>query len=220
MRFLVGAGLVAVLCTATGQGAGAYPAATATHAKHAATVQVVVHPVMSTGHPNSAYTVQRGQGKIDCSFPSPSPGARSKNVEFCSPSYEYAIACWKASAAHHALCIRDPHSTKLTKLKLMGKFAHTKLAPKKDRAPLRLVLSDGTVCLIRDGGAWGVLKSHPKWYGTYSCDHHGVVWSPPNANHWGVVESHASWTVRTASGAGKGKVVTRHIKRAYFVATA
>jgi hypothetical protein len=220
MRFLIGAGLVAMLCTTTGQGAAAYPAANAIHAKHAATVQVVVHPVTATGHPSSGYTVERGQGTIQCNFRDPSAGARSKNVETCSPSYEYAVACWKAAAAHHALCLRDPQSKKLTKLKTTGKFARTKIASKKDRAPLSMVLTSGTVCSIRDGGAWSSLKHHPKWYGTYSCTHEGAAWSAHNAAHWGVDESHASWTVHVAPINGHGKLVMRHIKRAYFVATA
>jgi hypothetical protein len=220
MRILAAAGLAAALIATAGQGAGAHPAANVAPGTYPATVQVVQHPVTASGHANRGYQVKRGQGKITCSPANPSPGARTKNIEFCSPSYEAAVACWESATPHHALCLRDPQTKVLAKLRLTGGFAPTKRAPKKQRAPLSLVLTDGTVCSIRDGGAWGTLQSHPKWYGTYSCSHHGVVWSPPNADHSGIDESQASWRVRTAPASGKGKkIVTRHVKRAYFVAT-
>lgn len=220
MRVIIGAGLVAALVAAAGQGAAAHPASAVPAAKHAATVQVVVHPVTATGHAAAGYTVKRGQGKITCNPADASPVALSKNVEFCAPSYEYAVACWKSATPHYALCLRDTNTTVLSKLKLTGGFAKTKVAPKKDRAPLRIVLDNGTKCLIRDGGAWSSLKHHPNWYGTYSCTHEGAVWSPPNANHVGIDESHGSWRVHVAPISGEGKLVTRHVKRAYFVATA
>jgi hypothetical protein len=122
--------------------------------------------------------------------------------------------------AERALCMREPDKKKLVSIPLSGKFAKTALAPRKTRAPLLLVLTDGTKCSIRDGGAWGQLKSHPKWYGTYACEKHGVVWSPPKAHHYGIDESAAVWTVRTGPGGGKGKIVVRRIRRVYFVGTA
>lgn len=187
----------------------------------APTVRVVVRPVTSSGQTLAGYRVSgEREGSVDCSYREPSPGAVSRNIELCSPSYEYAVACWKAPAPHRVLCLRDPSRKRLVRLRRTGKFAKTGVTRPADRAPLLLVLDDGTRCSIRDGGAWGQLKSHPKWSGTYSCSRHGVVWSPPNAKHYGVDESQASWTVRTASGAGRGRLVTRHVRRAYFVGTA
>ena len=220
MRMMLVGGVVAAMVAAAGQGVGAHPSAHTGAAKVNKTLQIVRHPVTKNGHPGAGYTVKREQGEIDCSFADPSPGARSKNIEVCSPSAAYAIACWKAAAPHHALCLRDPHLNKLAKLKLSGHFARTGLAPRKQRAPLRLVLADGTHCMIRDGGAWGSLKSHPKWNATYSCDKHGDVWAAPKAAHWGVNESKPAWRVHTAK-AGKGRVVvTRRVALAYFVKNA
>lgn len=211
---LLGAATLAVAALWAGQ-------ATAAPARHAATVQVVVRPVTSSGHAVSGYGVHReNDGQIDCSERSPSPGAVNRNIQLCFPSAEYAIACWRSTAKHRSLCTRDPSKKSLVSIPRTGKFAATSPPRKSRRAPLLIVLEDGTRCSIRDGGAWGSLSSHPTWVGTYSCTRHGIVWSPPNADHYGVNESHASWTVRTSTGSGNGRVVTRHIKRAYFVGTA
>jgi hypothetical protein len=101
----------------------------------------------------------------------------------------------------------------------MGAFASTPALKAALRAPLLIVLTDGTRCAIRDGGAWGTLTSHPKWNGSYSCSKHGVVWAPPHSKRYGVNESGASWTVHTGPGGGSGGLTVRHIKRAYFVGT-
>jgi hypothetical protein len=202
-------------------GVGATAGASAVPASHASTTRVVVRPVTKTGHAAANYTVHTERtGSVNCSFAEPSPGAVSRNIEFCSPSVEQAVACWKSAAAHRVLCIRNPGSHNLVRIPRSGKFARTKLAPRVQRAPLLIVLRDGTRCDIRDGGAWSTLKSHPNWVGRYSCDHHGDVWSPATATHNGVNESKPSWTVRTAARTGKGPVTVRPIARAYFVGTA
>jgi hypothetical protein len=204
-------------------GAGAQTTASAaagtTHSVR--TVRTTVRPVTADGHAASGYTVHR-QGRnvsVDCSEGFPSPGAVSSDIQECSPSAAYAIACWKSATPHRTLCMRNPRSRDLYSIRLSGRFRHAAMANRKSRAPLLLVLSDGTLCSIRDGGAWGSLKSRPRWYGSYSCSRHGVVWSPPHAAHWGVVESHRSWTVRTAPFNGR-RLVTRHVRRAFFVGTA
>jgi hypothetical protein len=187
-----------------------------------ATQSVIVRPVTSAGQPASGFhvKVQHG-GSIDCGAPPfPSPGAVDRNIEECSPSAAYAIACWKAAEAHHALCLRNPSSHRLYRIRLTRSFAKTPAVKAKLRAPLLIVLTDGTRCTIRDGGAWSILKSHPKWFGSYSCSRHGVVWSPPHSKRFGVNESAASWSVHTGSAAGTGKLTVRHVKTAYFVGTA
>lgn len=203
----------------------AAPVATAaasgtTHATPAATKKVVVRPVTSSGQAAPGFGV-RGEprGRVDCSFADPSAGAVSRNIESCSPSVEYAVACWKAAAHKSVLCLRDARVKRLVRIPRMGKFAATPPPKPADRAPLLVVLSDGTHCTIRDGGAWGQLKGHPRLFGTYSCDRHGAVWARSSAPHSGVNESHASWTVRTAEF-GKRHLATRHVARAYFVGTA
>lgn len=209
--------LVAGLVTTPVTSASATPTAVS-----AATHSIIVRPVTAAGHASDGFhvTAQGARIAIDCSFKDPSAGAVSPNIEECSPSAAYAIACWKSAKSQHALCTRNPSSKRLYSIKLMGSFAKTPVVKAKWQAPLVFVLDDGTTCSIRDGGAWGSLKSHPKWAGSYSCAKHGVVWSPPHANHAGINESGATWTVHTGSGGGNGKLTVRGITTAYFVGTA
>jgi len=205
-------------------GTAATPAATrpagVTHASYRSTARIVIRPVTAAGHTASGFRARRQRGmSVSCTPAEPSPGAVSRNIEECSPSAAYAIACWKSVTPHRTLCLRDPRRKAVDSLRLSGRFAPTRVARRRDRAPLLMVLTDGTRCFIRDGGAWGTLKSRPHWYGSYSCSRHGVVWAPPRASHYGVDESHPSWTVRTAPFNGR-RLVTRHIRRAYFVGTA
>lgn len=207
----IGAAVLLISSVASFAGASAAPAPT---------VKVVVRPVTSTGHPGAGYTVTgEPSGQVDCSFREPSPGAVSPNIEFCSPSFEYAIACWKAAAPHRVLCLRDPLSKHLVRIPRPASFAATGPAPLGQRAPLKIRLGDGDLCSIRDGGAWSQLPGHPNLFGTYSCAHDGAVWATAGAKHQGVNESHPSWTVRTAPF-DSHTLVTRRVTKAWFVGTA
>ncbi|HZC70042.1 MAG TPA: hypothetical protein VE442_05075 [Jatrophihabitans sp.] len=182
------------------------------------TVRVVVRPVTSAGHHAAGFTVTgEPSGSVDCSVADPSPGAVNRNIEFCSPSAEYAIACWKAAAPHHVLCMRNPRRKNIVLIPRHGAFAKTNPAPARQRAPLAMNLHDGDHCSIRDGGAGPVRHGHPQWSATYFCVHDGVVWAKPGAAHLGVNESAASWTVVT--GGETGPLVTRHVAKAWFVGT-
>jgi hypothetical protein len=183
------------------------------------TVKIVVRPVTTTGHARAGFTVSdEPTGQVDCSFASPSPGAVNKNIEFCSPSVEYAVACWKAAAPHHVLCMRNPRRNAVVRIPRTGAFAPTAIAPAAQRAPLGFTLGDGDYCSIRDGGAWPQLPGHPHLFGTYSCAHDGAVWASSTSAHLGVNESNPVWTVRTAQF-GSSTLVTRHIVKAWFVGT-
>lgn len=185
----------------------------------APTVKVVVRPVTATGHVRSGYTLTyEPTGSVDCRFPDPSPGAVNNNIELCSPSAEYAVACWKAAALHRVLCMRNPRSKQIVRIPRVGAFAPTDRAPAAQRAPLMIRLGDGDRCSIRDGGAWGSLPGHPDLFGTYSCAHDGAVWATSTAAHHGVNESNPTWTVRTAQF-GSHTLVTRHVVKAWFVGT-
>jgi hypothetical protein len=211
----IGAGALAAMVIVGGL-AGADAAA----AVNPPTAKVVVTPVTSSGHVRTGYLrVDEPTGLVDCSSPSPSAGAVSVNIELCSPSSEYAVACWKAAVAQHVLCMRDPRSNHVYLIPRSGTFAATGLAPSNQRAPLGITLTDGVYCSIRDGGAWSVLRSHPSWAGTYACGKDGAAWAPTAATHNGVNESAASWTVQTAPMSGVGALVTRHVAKAYFVGT-
>lgn len=186
------------------------------------TVKIIVRPVTTAGHAASGFTVHPqhpGYG-VDCSFAGASPGALSPNIEECSPSAAYAIACWKAADAGKVLCMRDPTTHRVDEMPREGKFANTPIAKPRYRAPLVIILGDGSQCDIRDGGAWPRPKGHPNLYGAYSCAKYGVAWSYSKGRyidpHNGIDESTPTWRIRV----GEKKIVWRDIAKAYFVATA
>lgn len=186
----------------------------------AATRIIVIRPVNASGHAEPGFTITSGgRFPIDCRFPTPSVGAVSPNIEFCFPTAESAVACWKAAAPHKALCMRDPRSHQLTRFRRTGRFAPTGLAPIDQRAPLSIVLGDGAYCEIRAGGAWSSPPGHPHLAGYYGCDRDGEVWAHFDALHNGINESQPVWTVRTTHFTGH-HLVTRRVVRAYFVGTA
>src|SRR5580693_4933648 len=100
-----------------GVAVGLAPAATASpRTSTAATQSVVVRPVTSAGKPAKGYSVSHSYAHsgVDCGDgASSSPGAVSANIDYCSPSAVYAIACWKASTAHAVLCLQDVASHRL-----------------------------------------------------------------------------------------------------------
>jgi hypothetical protein len=98
-----------------------------------------------------------------------------------------------------------------------GAFAPTPPVSATVLAPMVLVLTDGTQCTIRDGGAWNALQGHPGWAGDYTCNHHGAVWAPVTAPHNGVNETALSWRVQIAPASGVGPLTTWHVVKAYFV---
>lgn len=185
------------------------------------TIKVITRPVTASGHAAAGFTVHGQHGlSVDCSTADGSPGALSPDIALCYPSAAYAIACWKAAAPGKVLCVRDPSSHKVYRMGRDGKFAKTSVPKPRDRAPLLIVLGDGTRCQIRVGGAWGQPKGHPNLYGAYSCDRHGAAWLWSKGSrrdpHAGIDESGATWRIRT----GQNTIVWRDIAEAYFVATA
>jgi hypothetical protein len=184
------------------------------------TQSVVIRPVTSAGRPASGFHVKTPHPEpIDCSTATSSPSAVNRNIDWCAPEAADAIACWKAATAHHALCMVDPRSHRLYQRRMTGSFAKTAAVKSSSRGPLLIALADGARCAIIDGGAWGELKSHPNWAPDYSCGQHGIIWAPEHTKHNGINESHVSWTVRVEAAAN-GRLIIRHIKRAYFVGTA
>lgn len=184
-----------------------------------ATQIIVVRPVNASGHAQPGYSIASERDfPIDCRFPNPSPTAVSPNIEFCFPTAAYAVACWKAAAAHKALCLQDPRKPQLIRFARRGAFAPTGLAPAAMRGPLAIRLGDGDYCRIRGGGAWSSPPGHPRLLGYYGCDRDGAVWAL-TSRHQGVNESQPVWTVQTAHF-DSSRVVTRRVVRAWFVGTA
>jgi hypothetical protein len=200
-------------------GAAVVAALPASAHRIAATQVVVVRPVNASGHGEPGFTIRSERTfAVDCRFRQPSPGAVSPNIEWCSPTVAYPVACWDAAAPHRVLCLQDPRRQELVRYPRSGRFAPTSLAAPDKRAPLWLRLADGDFCSFRAGGAWPQLPGHPHLFGTYACPHDGAVWATLGAAHYGVNESRASWTVLTAQF-GHRHLVTKHVARAFFVGT-
>jgi hypothetical protein len=184
------------------------------------TSRTYIRPVTSTGHPASGFTLHsEPNGSVDCTANVPSPAAINANIDFCSPSAEYAVACWKSAVPARALCFRNVLTKDVYRIPRTGAFHPTTLAPTQFRAPLAMKLTNGDLCTIRSGGAAGSLTGHPNLFTTYFCVHSGEIWASTSARHLGVNEAHPLWTVQTAP-AGNHALVTRHVLRAWFVGNA
>lgn len=209
---LFGAALIPIASTAVATEPAVTPA----------TVKVFVMPVTASGEATAGFTVKKMTDKfpIYCNYKDPSRGAVSPDIETCSPAAAYALACWNSAAAHHVLCTQDPSTHKLVQFRRIGKFAKTDLARPRDRAPLVIVLRDGTHCKMRIGGAMGPVPHHPNLYGAYFCDRHDAAWVYAKGSHEdphnGIDESGDAWRIRT----GYKHIVWRYIATAYFVGTA
>lgn len=209
---------IAVALSAAGLAVALGPAGAGAAHRFPPTAKTVIRPVNNAGFAVGGYTVTgEPTGSVDCSFPDPSPGAVSPNIEECSPSAEYAVACWRAAAPHKVLCMRNPRVRKLVRIPRLGAFAPTPLAEPADRAPLGMVLGNGTYCSIRDGGAVGPRAGHPQWIATYFCTDGKIIWQRPGDRHLGVNERFATWYVVEAGVSGP--INSRRVLRAWFVGT-
>ncbi|MDT4922182.1 MAG: hypothetical protein QOI15_3084 [Pseudonocardiales bacterium] len=178
----------------------------------------IVRPVNGAGYARTGFTVRaEPTGGVDCSFADPSPAAVSPNIEWCSPSAAYAVACWNAHAAGKVLCMRNPRARKLVRIPRLGAFAPTGLAPQRERAPLSMVLGNSDSCSIRDGGTGAIRIDHPQWIATYYCDSGKIIWMRPGDHHLGIFERFPTWSVVVAGASGP--ISARHVARAWFVGT-
>lgn len=180
------------------------------------TTTVVLRPVTAKGYPAPGFTVVPESGvQVLCGPPvDPSPGAVDGDILECSPSAEYAVACWPSHRAGYVLCLRDPWSKTLAEI---AAVAVPKVAAPAKPRPLAMMLSNGTRCDFRNGGAWNSLEGHPGWYGTYSCASDQAVWGQGSES--GIDTAHPQWTVSTAPLGGNGPLVMRTVATAYFVGT-
>lgn len=210
--------LIAIAASTIGLAVALAPSGAGAAHRFPPTAKSVIRPVNAAGFARAGYTVTaEPTGSVDCSFANPSPGAVSPNIEECSPSVEYAVACWKAAAAHKVLCMRNPRVRKLVRIPRVGAFAPTPLAAEADRAPLGMVLGNGTYCSLRDGGAVPPRAGHPHWIATYFCEDGKIIWQRPGAHHLGVNEQLATWYVIEAGVTGP--ITARRVLRAWFVGT-
>ncbi|MBN9618328.1 MAG: hypothetical protein J0H43_01110, partial [Actinobacteria bacterium] len=178
------------------------------------TLQLVDRPVHANGTPVSGYRVVNESDSVTCY--GASPVAVSPNIAECAPDASYAVACWK-SAGHTVLCLRDPLSRVLYRVRYTGNFPTTQ--PVRHAVPLTLALLGGGNCYVRDGGAWSSIPSHPTWVGYYACNGHaGDVYGAPNGD--GISHTTAVWTVQTVAPSGQGAITRRSVDAAYYVGSA
>lgn len=179
-----------------------------------ATQQTTLRPVTTAHHVAAGYHLVNAGGSIDCQMAPASPVAVNDNIVECSPSAAYAVACWHAAKPGFALCLRDPFGNEVDRIRALH-FSGNHVAAPKHPAPFGLVLDNGAKCSIRDGGAWGSPKQHPKWVGFYSCTKGGAVYAPISSRD-GINQSHPSWTVWTSQG---NNVHLHHVVKAIFAGT-
>jgi hypothetical protein len=175
-----------------------------------ATQKLVVRPVTAAHHAAAGYGVEHRHGDvIDCQYASASPVAVNRNIFECGPAAAYAVACWHAARPGWALCLRNPFRREIDRVRA-AHFGTERVAAPNHAAPFGLVLDNGAKCTIRDGGAWGSPRQHPRWVGYYSCTHVGAVYAPLKmARTDGIDQSHPAWAVWTS----KGNQVHRHQAR-------
>ncbi len=195
-----------------GPPAGAVVASAGPH-----TTTHVVRPITAANHLAPGVTVvTEHAGFLDCTPGEASPVAVSGDILYCSPSAEYTLACWRAPQAGWVRCLRDPFRRQVVRIR--ATLPKAKLAVPTDPAPFGLSLGDGERCMIRDGGAFARLVSHPRWDGFYTCTGGGVVWAPPSrAATNGIDKTHPVWTV--VVGTATGPLHTRKVVNAVFVGT-
>lgn len=186
-----------------------------------ATARVVLRPVNARGRPVPGYRVTAGGTSVDCSsVPGVSAASRvtvSRNVDECSPSAAYAVACWRAAFPRRVLCFFDARHRHLVRYRLQTSFAASR--PPRRPAPLDMRLRTGVYCEIRDGGAGNHLRGHPNWFEFYLCTHRRAVWAPGSTQTEGVNMTRRVWRVHMAPESGRGRVVVRRVRRAWFVGT-
>jgi hypothetical protein len=198
--------------------ASSAPSSTSVTPPH--TEQVIRRPVTRTGRVAPGYTLvvlPADPYQLDCggsrgAFPASS--AVDDGIASCVPSVAYAVACWNGPTATTALCYRNAWQHQVDLINTYGRLP-AEQAPKQP-TPLGLVLSDGTRCWVRDGGAWAALDGHPELVGVYSCGQ-DAVWATPLAD--GINRTRPLWSVRVAPMSGHGKLRTVAVRTAYFVGT-
>lgn len=177
------------------------------------TARVVVRPVFDNGTPAAGWKVVRQKIPGFTCNSGPSYVAVDPNIRYCGFSASYTVACWK-STHHTALCMRDPRVHKLVRIRYTGSFRSVK-APAHP-SPQALQLFGGGYCLVRDGGAWGSVKGHPRWVGTYSCGRAAIYGNGRD----GIDRSVNPWRVHLVPNPNRPTIHNRRVATAYYAGTA
>jgi hypothetical protein len=174
------------------------------------------------GEPINGYQEASGPGNVaavnDCTTPSPS--AVAANVYYCSPSAAGAGTCWPSTPGS-LLCVDNPWTKGMHRVTYDGPLPPVQPTATPD--PFALTLDDGTQCLFRNGGAWGVRTDG--YVGVYGCGPHGganlAVLCQPNRGAGTCIDrSTAAWTVKVGPLGAPDAVLpppqTRAVTTAWF----
>jgi serine/threonine-protein kinase len=171
------------------------PAATPTSAAPAPT-QVITAVAVVNGQPANGYHEAPSPDNFNSVFEcDASPAAVDSGIYLCAPWVARAVVCWPSTSAT-LLCGDDPWDKELHRFSYRDPLPAVK--PQATPMPFALLLDDGTQCLIRIGGAWGVRDDGLT--GAYGCNGKstGAVLAPPQAS-WeldAIDRSHPLWTVK------------------------
>ncbi|HET6878213.1 MAG TPA: hypothetical protein VFH38_11840 [Jatrophihabitans sp.] len=214
-RLLVLLAALATLVTSGAAVAAAGPAGAAgpSAAQLHRTAKIVVRPVYDNGTPVAGWKVVKQKIPGFTCDSGPSYVAVDPNIRYCGFSATYTVACWK-STHHTVLCMRDPRVHKLARIRYTGSFGNVK-APAHP-SPQALGLFGKGYCLVRDGGAWGSVKGHPRWNGTYSCGR-GSLYGPGRD---GIDRSVNPWRVHLVLNLNRPTIRERRVATAYYAGTA
>lgn len=204
--------ILAVAALAAGATLAAGSATAAGAATHHTRI-AIVRPVHADGRPVAGYTVTR-EHVAGFTCLEASPVAVDRGIDFCGFSATYTMACWR-SKDHTALCLRDPWTKQLVRIRYRGQFARP--AAPRHPVPQALRLMNGNRCWVRDGGAWGTVTGHPSWVGAYGCEL-GDVYGRGD----GIAESMQPWRVHLVVNAGgpDQRITDHRVGKAIFVGTA
>ncbi len=158
---------------------------------------ITIMAVGPDGQPINGYRDTSPPGNVgsvsECTTPSPS--AVADNVYSCSPSAAGAGTCWPSTPGS-LLCVDDPWAKTMHRLTYGGPLPPVRATPNPE--PFALTLDDGTHCLLRNGGAWGVRADG--YEGAYSCTgarpHLAVLWIPSQGAGSCIDRSSPAWTVK------------------------
>jgi pimeloyl-ACP methyl ester carboxylesterase len=180
-----------------------------------APTQIVEEVAVNTdGNPAEGYRIVGDSAEVDCY--AASIAAIDDGIHRCSPTASGADICYEVGGPN-LLCAGSPWDRELRRARSVDPLAT--VSPPLDGSPWGLELADGTMCRVRNGGAWPGRDDGLN--GAYSCDGTNFVLSEHDVP---VVDtSRRVWTVRMG-GLGESNewfpepTVTAVVK-AWFAAT-
>ncbi|MFT3714977.1 MAG: hypothetical protein QM774_03255 [Gordonia sp. (in: high G+C Gram-positive bacteria)] len=188
------------------------------------TEQVTVTAVNAQGAPQDGWTVSPDPaGQVDCSAGTPSDSATTAGVYSCDPVAMHANVCWKGADARTLLCAEDPFTPTL---RTMTTTVDLPAVGKPDKAqPWAVQLDDGTQCVLRHGGGWGVGADQAMpVYGCLGAGNEDLAVLQGASDASAVDTSKDAWTVKVGKvGSADAQLpapTVKNVSKAYFAAAA